>query len=113
MTQEKVKTRTTTELAYQTGYDLAQGTGTQRISGAVNATNADESCSGTMHLFEPSSTTFVKHFIIQTHAYGENSYSHNLFVAGYGNTTSAVNAVQFSLNTGNIDSGTFKLYGVS
>ena len=103
----------TTELAYQTGYDLGQGTGTQRISGAVNATNADESCSGIMHLFEPSSTTFVKHFIIQTHAYGENSYSHNLFVAGYGNTTSAVNAVQFSLNTGNIDSGTFKLYGVS
>ena len=100
-------------LAYQTGYDLAQSTGTLRISGLVNATNADESCSGTMHLFEPSSTTFVKHFIIQTHAYGENSYSHNLFVAGYANTTSAVNAVQFSLNTGNIDSGTFKLYGVS
>ena len=100
-------------LTYLTGYDLAQGTGSQRISGAINASNADESCSGTLHLFDPSNTTFVKHFLATTNAYGESVYSHQLFIAGYGNTTSAVNAVQFSLNTGNIDTGTFKLYGVS
>ena len=100
-------------LTYLTGYDLAQGTGSQRISGAINASNADESCSGTLHLFDPSNTTFVKHFLSVTNTYGESVYSHQLFIAGYGNTTSAINAVQFSLNTGNIDSGTFKLYGVN
>ena len=100
-------------LTYLTGYDLAQGTGSQRISGAINASNADESCSGTLHLFDPSNTTFVKHFLSVTNAYGESVYSHQLFIGGYGNTTSAINAVQFSFNTGNIDSGTFKLYGVS
>ena len=67
-------------LTYLTGYDLAQSTGTQRISAAINATNSDESCSGILHLFAPSSTTFVKHFIVNTNAYGESLYTHNLFV---------------------------------
>jgi hypothetical protein len=48
-----------------------------------------------LHLFNPSSTTFVKHFISKSNEYGDNDQSDNHFVAGYGNTTSAVDAVQF------------------
>jgi len=99
-------------LTYLTGYDLAQGTGSQRISGAINASNADESCSGTLHLFDPSNTTFAKHFLSVTNAYGESVYSHQLFIGGYGNTTSAINAVRFQMSSGTFD-GVIKLYGVS
>ena len=99
-------------LTYLTGYDLAQGTGSQRISGAINASNADESCSGTLHLFDPSNTTFAKHFLSVTNAYWESVYSHQLFIGGYGNTTSAINAVRFQMSSGTFD-GVIKLYGVS
>ena len=103
---------TSTSLAYVTDYDLAQGTGIQRL-GFVGWSEADESCAGTLHLYDPSSTTFVKNFISQTHGYHGSNLAINSFVAGYCNVTAAIDGVQFSLNAGNIDSGTFKMYGVS
>jgi hypothetical protein len=103
-------------LAYQTGDDLAQGTGYQVLMAFGDlGINADDSLSGYLHLFDPSSTTFVKHFTATT--VGSNNeaapYINNDFIAGYANTTSAVNAVDFKMISGNIDSGVIKLYGIS
>ena len=99
-----------TNLTYDTGEDLAQGTGFQTLGNGVGGDN-DQSLSGTLHLFDPSNTTFVKHFISTIQYYAFNDYTNNFYVAGYGNTTSAVDAVQFKFNSGNIDSGVIKLYG--
>jgi len=101
-----------TSLAYTTGDDLAQSTAFQIITGVVGNGN-DESVSGTLHLFDPSNTTFVKHFIATANTYDRDDKSTNEFLAGYFNTTSAVDAVQFKMSSGNIDSGVIKLYGVS
>ena len=103
-------------LAYQTADDLANGTGYQVLMAFGDlGINADDSLSGHLHLFEPSSTTFVKHFISTT--VGSNNeaapYINNDFIAGYGNTTSAVNAINFKMISGNIDTGIIKMYGIS
>ena len=103
-------------LAYQTGDDLAQGTGYQVLMAFGDlGINADDSLSGHLHLFEPSSTTFVKHFISTTVSVNNEAapYINNDFIAGYGNTTSAVNALDFKMLSGNIDSGVIKLYGIN
>ena len=97
---------------YQTGEDLAQGTGFQSLSDRIG-NDADASCVGTLHLFDPSNTTFVKHFISRFNRMFSDPVTADDFMAGYGNTTSAVNAVQFKFSSGNIDAGTIKLYGVS
>jgi hypothetical protein len=103
---------TTTALAYSTGSDLAQSTAFQKISDGVG-NGDDESASGTLTLFNPASTTYVKHFIGNANNYYQSpAYSQNSFVAGYGNTTSAINAVRFQMTSGNIDDGIIKLYGV-
>ena len=102
----------TTSLAYQDGDDLAQSTGFQFLTGYLGNGN-DESSSGTLHLFNPSSTTFVKNFISRNSEYIFNNSIRDSFIAGYGNTTSAVNAVQFKMSSGNIDAGTIKMYGVT
>jgi hypothetical protein len=100
-------------LQYETSVDLGQGTGAQRLTaGQDNA--ADTGHSGTIYIFNPSSTTFVKHFMsdISTTGFdGSNEYNYHTFIAGYCNTTSAVDAFQFSINSGTHD-GTFKLYGI-
>ena len=103
-----------TSLSYKTAHDLAQGTGYQILSvnGQVGA-DADNCFSGTLQLFNPSSTTFVKHFISSSNHIDGGPTSLNAFVAGYANTTSAVNAVNFQMASGNIDSGVIKLYGIS
>ena len=101
-----------TALQYDTGMDLAQSTNPQIIAENIG-NGSDECASGYLHLFNPSSTTFVKHFLISSASYFASDYSNNYYVAGYGNTTSAVDAIQFSMSSGNIDSGTIKLYGVS
>jgi len=99
-------------LAYSAGGDLAQSTSFQPlVLGIGNA--ADEQCSGFLHLFNPSSTTFVKHWISHIASHSYQSYIYDWRTAGYMNTTSAINAVQFKMSSGNIDSGTIKLYGVS
>ena len=102
---------TSTSLAYVTDYDLAQSTAVQRL-GYVGTEN-DESLAGYMHLFDPANTTFVKHFISQTHGYHSSDLAINTFVSGYCNVTAAIDGVQFTMASGNIDSGTIKLYGVS
>ena len=99
-------------LTYDTGNDLAQSTSYQNLSHTVG-NGADESCSGTLHLFDPSNTTFVKHFITNCNQYRGDNISENDYSAGYGNTTSAINAVDFKFSSGNIDSGVIKLYGIS
>tara|TARA_R110002020_G_scaffold473782_1_gene703583 strand:+ start:1569 stop:2231 length:663 start_codon:yes stop_codon:yes gene_type:complete len=98
-------------LAYTAGEDLAQGTGFQPLNSNLGNGN-DECFSGTLTLFNPSSTTFVKHFINNTSSYDQDDYAVQWHFAGYGNTTSAVDAVQFKMSSGNIDSGTIKLYGI-
>jgi hypothetical protein len=99
-----------TGFAYQGAYDLAQSTAYQPI--AYSATGADESCVGTLSLFNPSSTTYVKHFISTSNGYSVNTIEcYGLYIAGYGNTTSAINAVRFQMTTGNFD-GTIAMFGV-
>ena len=99
------------KVEYRADHDLAQSTGVQKISIEVGNGN-DESISGELHLFDPSSTTFVKHFLIRAQHYAYHNYSQDSYRAGYCNTTSAIDGVQFTMSSGNIDAGTFKLYGV-
>jgi len=102
-------------LDYQTGNDLAQGTGFQHLFSYIN-TDADMSCAGYLHLFNPSSTTFVKHFLfrgISPYPSSDSDGMKDQFVAGYANSTSAVDAVQFKMTSGNIESGVIKMYGIS
>jgi len=101
-----------TALEYSSSDDLAQSTNYQVLAASIGNEN-DESVSGTIHLFDPSNTTFVKHFISTSNNYNYNVYTKSQFVAGYFNTTSAIDAVDFKFNSGNIDSGVIKLYGVS
>jgi hypothetical protein len=98
-------------LTYGGSYDLAQSTGFQYLSDDAGADN-DQSISGTLQLFNPSSTTYVKHFISNTNTAQVIDYSINNLNAGYGNTTSAVNAVRFQFTAGNIDAGIIYLYGI-
>jgi hypothetical protein len=90
--------------------DLAQSTAFQLLSEPLGNV-ADESVAGTLTLFNPASTTYVKHFIANTNVNTANEFNVNAFVAGYGNTTSAVNAIQFKMSTGNMD-GTILMYGI-
>jgi len=100
-------------IGYETGQDLAQSTNPQMFMILDNAN--DSGGSGELYLFNPSSTTFVKHFLANGTGFvvdGGNPKQFTMYVAGYGNTTSAIDAVQFSMATGNIDAGTIKLYGI-
>jgi hypothetical protein len=97
-------------MEYDAGYDLAQSTAFQIITNNLG-NDADQSCSGSLQLFNPSSTTYVKHFICNTSGTAYHDYQRNVFCAGYGNTTSAINAVQFKMSSGNMD-GTILLYGI-
>jgi len=99
-------------LAYYTSGDLAQSTGTQLLSYGCGNDN-DQCTTGFLHLFNPSSTTFVKHFIGRTNTYESTNNSWKGFIGGYGNTTSAIDAIQFSMSSGNIDAGDICLYGIS
>ena len=99
-------------LTYDAAYDLAQSTSAQRLTGSLGNGN-DESISGELTLYNPSSTTFVKHFIYRGAAYFNANGAFDIFSAGYCNTTTAIDGVQFTMSSGNIDSGVIKLYGVS
>ena len=100
-----------TALEYRTTQDLAQSTAFQQLGGSGN--DNDQAISGTLRLFNPSSTTFVKHFIATNNACDEGDGSRNNFVAGYANTTSAVDAVQFKFASDEIQAGTICLYGIN
>jgi hypothetical protein len=100
-------------LGYDGSRDLANGTGYQDIYFDTGANASDECGSGTLFLFSPSSTTFVKHFISVSSSYGDTPRAYHNFMAGYCNTTSAIDAVDFKFSSGNIDSGVIKMYGLS
>ena len=101
----------TATLLYDASKDIAQGTSYQILSANIGGDN-DECGSGTLQIFNPSSTTFVKHFICSASTYHSNSAARNDFSAGYFNTTSAIDEISFKMDVGNIDSGTIKMYGV-
>jgi hypothetical protein len=103
-----------TNFSYLSGNDVAQGTGSATVARKIGTGN-DESCSGELTLFNPSSTTFVKHFISRAFAYQYigAQYNSDNYGAGYCNVTAAIDGVQFSMSSGNIDEGIIKLYGVS
>ena len=104
-----------TTLTNSTNEDLAQSTAFQNLTVASQiGLDNDECASGEMYLFNPASTTAVKHFISTTNYVSNDStpFCIACHVAGYNNTTSAIDAVQFKMDSGNIDSGTIKLYGI-
>ena len=100
-----------TAFNYDTGQDIAQGTGYQSLTNGVGNGN-DESASGELYLFSPSSTTFVKHFIARALIYHEGDSAIDSYTGGYCNVTAAIDGVDFKFSSGNIDSGVIKMYGV-
>tara|TARA_B100000424_G_C22875180_1_gene465986 strand:- start:33 stop:656 length:624 start_codon:yes stop_codon:yes gene_type:complete len=113
-TQNSENSAETASVIYQSGDDIAQGTGFQDLMayGQMDADN-DHSLNGTLHLFNPSNTTFVKHFIATTQANINTNYCNNGFIAGYFNTTSAIDAIQFKMDSGTVDAGDICLYGIN
>ena len=101
-----------TTLSYDGNNDEAQSTDPQYLSSSVGA-DADQSTSGILHLFNPSSTTFVKHFISTFNHNTADDYSQVIHVGGYCNVTAAIDGVQFTFRTGEIQGGTITLYGIT
>ena len=103
-----------TLLGYNGSWDLAQATTAQYLTAGTGSDN-DQSASGFLHLFDPSNTTFVKHFTVRTQNINSTSdpNSNESYVAGYFNTATALTRIQFKMSSGDIDTGTFKLYGIS
>ena len=104
-------------IGYLTGADMAQGTGfVELIEDTTISNENDFSLNGYLHLFNPSSTTFVKHYMSVINSIKQDAskdYALINYSAGYGNTTSAVNAVRFQMSSGNIDAGDICLYGIA
>ena len=102
-----------TDLAYDTARDLAQGTGVAILTHKGTLGNDNDQClDGHFYLFSPSSTTFVKHFTSRITYYEYSDYAMDSYTGGYLNTTSAVDAIQFSMSSGEIQGGKIKLYGI-
>ena len=101
-------------LAYDASFDLAQSTDFQDLTADSVITDNDSGISGTLHLYDPSSTTFVKHFTTNINSIkaGSSPEMKNSFASGYCNVTAAIDGVQFKMDSGNMDSGTIKLYGI-
>ena len=102
---------TSTGFAYATGFDQAQGTSIINLDSGSGSGN-HEASSGTLTIFNPADTTFVKHFIGQVSDENDGDFNHNVFTAGYFNTTSALTGIRFQLDSGNFDQGTIKMYGI-
>ena len=98
-------------LAYDTGSDQAQGTAFQKFTG-TGGTGADESMAGILHLFSPSSTTYVKHFYGTTNTYKQDDVSDVVHVAGYFNDANDINAIQFKMDSGDFN-GVIQMYGIA
>ena len=99
-------------VGYRSTQDIAQGTGFQDLTDSIGNDNDTAAC-GYLHLFEPSSTTFVKNFMAQTIIPYQDELAWNGFIGGYFNTTSAITAIQFKMDSGNIDAGDICLYGIA
>ena len=105
-----------TGLSYLDSYDQAQSTAFIRLCEDTSSANADENLSGSLQIFNPSSSTFVKHYIARSQtatAKVGQVYSLDWYGAGYFNTTSPVTNLKFQFNSGNIDDGIIKMYGVA
>ena len=101
-------------VSYNSSTDLSQSTSDFRLNHGTQLGNDNDQCfDAIMHLYNPADTTFVKHFEAQTQMNSFDDYSAGAYVSGYFNTTAAITAVQFKMSSGNIESGTFKLYGIS
>ena len=100
-----------TSFTYKTSGDQAQGTGFQLLCKPTHEN--DNGVTGMLHLFNPSSTTFVKHWLSRTQTINSDTYSVHDFTAGYFNSTGAIDEIQFKMSTGNIDAGTISLYGIT
>ena len=98
-------------LAYEEDHDVAQGTGVVKLVQGCGNDN-DMCTAGTLTLYDPSNTTFVKHFVARTNTIHASDRTYEWHVAGYCNVTAAIDGVQFSFADGTIDSGTIKMYGV-
>jgi hypothetical protein len=98
-------------LSYLTNYDQGNGTNFQRLNYSTYTDNDSNLC-GELFIFDPSSTTFVKHFIARTQEHLNNGASDS-YASGYFNTTSAIDAIQFKMESGTIDSGTIEMYGIN
>lgn len=98
-------------LEYAVNEDIAQSSSDAICSTNISNQN-DIAISGYFQIFNPSSSTYVKHIIARTNGMNVNSYSMDFYTAGYGNTTSAINAIIFRMSSGNIDAGQIKLYGI-
>jgi hypothetical protein len=101
-----------TSLAYNTSHDQAQGTAYQDLALSVGNDN-DQAASGVLTLYDPSSTTYVKHFSSTSNSAYVGPFTLQLFIAGYINVTTAIDEISFKFNNGNIDAGTIKMFGVS
>jgi hypothetical protein len=105
-----------TGLRYLGTRDLAQATTYQPLSVNTSSQDADQSMSGELWLYNPSSTTYVKHFMATINTAsdgGADDFTDNSYVAGYFNTTSAINAIDFKHPSGDIDDGTIIMYGIA
>ena len=100
-----------TALQYASGYDQDQDTAIQGLDSGSGADN-DQASAGLLRVFNPSSTTFVKHFIGQVSDVNDGDFNHHVFTAGYFNTTSAITGIQFKMDSGNLDAGDICLYGI-
>ena len=100
-----------TSFGYRAGEDLAQSTAFQHLH-TNSGNDNDQHMSGELTVYDPSNTTFIKHFLSRFQSAAEGDWSQEFHMRGYGNTTSAVDAVQFKFVNGNIDSGTIKMYGI-
>ena len=104
---------TSAGLGYEATWDLAQSTAYQTLANAVT-NDADMGVSGVLHLLNPASTTYVKNWYVTTvSVYDAATSQHNDFIAGYFNTTTALNAIDFKFSSGNINAGKIKMYGIS
>tara|TARA_R100001460_G_scaffold92132_1_gene134009 strand:- start:498 stop:1130 length:633 start_codon:yes stop_codon:yes gene_type:complete len=99
-------------IAYGSSHDLAQSTASQELTAANQGNGSDEAGSGELLIFNPSSTTFVKHFLSNMASHYISDYGEQDMCGGYANTTSAIDAVKFEFSAGTIESGTIKLYGI-
>ena len=100
----------TPALSYFTSYDQAQGTAYQVLAYDTGG-GGDECYAGTLHLFNPSSTTYVKHFYSRSSNHHQGNYAQDANAAGYINTTAAIDEISFKMESGNFD-GTIKMWGV-
>tara|TARA_R100000008_G_scaffold56958_1_gene35166 strand:+ start:438 stop:1055 length:618 start_codon:yes stop_codon:yes gene_type:complete len=101
---------TTASLSYKGGND-PDDDGEQSIGASTGADN-DQASSGELYIFSPSSTTYVKHYLSRSSQARHSDAAQDFFTGGYANTTSAITGLRFKFQSGNIDAGTFKLYGI-